>query len=51
MNLGVQINKKDLMTIVLLAVVFFSIAAWNLGYNPDSHRLRLQLTAGAKLLH
>ena len=31
MNFGVQINKKDLITIVLLAVVFFSIAAWNLG--------------------
>jgi dolichyl-phosphate-mannose--protein O-mannosyl transferase len=31
MNLGMQINKKDLITIVLLAVVFFSIAAWNLG--------------------
>ena len=31
MNLGLQINKKDLITVVLLAVVFFSIAAWNLG--------------------
>jgi dolichyl-phosphate-mannose--protein O-mannosyl transferase len=31
MNLGLQINKKDLITIVLLAVVFFSIATWNLG--------------------
>jgi len=31
MNLGSQINKKDLITIVLLAVVFFSIATWNLG--------------------
>ncbi len=31
MNFGVQINKKDLITIVLLAVVFFSIATWNLG--------------------
>jgi dolichyl-phosphate-mannose--protein O-mannosyl transferase len=26
-----QINKKDLITIVLLGVVFFSIAAWNVG--------------------
>jgi dolichyl-phosphate-mannose--protein O-mannosyl transferase len=31
MNFGAQINKKDLMTIVLLSIVFFSIAAWNLG--------------------
>ncbi len=31
MNLGVQINKKDVITIVLLAVVFFSIASMNLG--------------------
>ncbi len=30
-DLGLQINKKDLITVVLLAVVFFSIAAWNLG--------------------
>ena len=31
MNFGSQINKKDLVTIVLLSIVFFSIAAWNLG--------------------
>jgi dolichyl-phosphate-mannose--protein O-mannosyl transferase len=31
MNFGSQINKKDLITIVLLSIVFFSIAAWNLG--------------------
>jgi len=31
MNFGAQINKKDLITIVLLSIVFFSIATWNLG--------------------
>ena len=31
MNFGLQINKKDLITIVLLSVVFFSIAIVNLG--------------------
>jgi dolichyl-phosphate-mannose--protein O-mannosyl transferase len=31
MNFGSKINKKDLITIVLLSIVFFSIAAWNLG--------------------
>ncbi len=32
MNLGLQLDKKDLITIVLLAVIFFSIAVINLGY-------------------
>ena len=46
MNFGVQINKKDLITIVLLAVVFFSIAASESWRNPNSHELQLTLTAG-----
>jgi len=45
MNLGVQINKKDLITIVLLAIVFFSIAAWNLG-DTQIPTNSTQLTAG-----
>ena len=31
MKWGLQINKKDIITIVVLAVIFFSIAATNLG--------------------
>ena len=35
MNLefGLNINKKDIVTIVLLCVIFFSLAAYNLGYS------------------
>ncbi len=45
MNLGLQINKKDLITIVLLAIVFFSIAAVNLGATQIPTNTT-QLTAG-----
>jgi dolichyl-phosphate-mannose--protein O-mannosyl transferase len=45
MNLGVQINKKDLITIVLLSIVFFSIAAWNLGLT-QTPTTTATLTAG-----
>jgi hypothetical protein len=31
MNMGIKITKKDLITIVLLSIVFFGIAAWNVG--------------------
>jgi hypothetical protein len=31
LNLGLEINKRDLLTIVLLSIVFFSIAVVNLG--------------------
>ncbi|MBE3116647.1 glycosyltransferase family 39 protein, partial [Candidatus Bathyarchaeota archaeon] len=33
LNLGLEINKKDILTIVLLSIVFFSIAIVNLGSN------------------
>jgi len=32
LNFGLKIDKKDIITIVVLSVVFFSIAAVNLGY-------------------
>jgi dolichyl-phosphate-mannose-protein mannosyltransferase len=31
MNMEIKITKKDLITIVLLSIVFFGIAAWNVG--------------------
>ncbi len=31
MNLDLQINKKDIITIVLVSLVFFGIAVWNVG--------------------
>jgi len=31
MNIGIKITKKDLITIILLSLVFFGIAAWNVG--------------------
>ena len=31
MNLGLQINKKDVITIVLISIVFFGVAVWNVG--------------------
>src|ERR1035437_7064255 len=31
MNFGIKITKKDLITIVLLSIVFFGIASWNVG--------------------
>ncbi|HLN88600.1 MAG TPA: phospholipid carrier-dependent glycosyltransferase, partial [Candidatus Binatia bacterium] len=31
MNIGIKITKKDIITIVLLSIVFFGIAAWNVG--------------------
>ncbi len=31
MNMGIKITKKDLLTIVLVSIVFFGIAAWNVG--------------------
>jgi len=45
MNFGVQVDKKDLITVVILAVVFFSIAAWNLG-DTQIPTNSTQLTAG-----
>ncbi len=37
MNIGLKINKKDLITIVLLSVVFFSIATCEPWLNPIAH--------------
>jgi dolichyl-phosphate-mannose-protein mannosyltransferase len=31
MNFGLKITKKDIVTIILLSIVFFGIAAWNVG--------------------
>ena len=31
MNMGIKITKKDLITIVLLSIVFFGLASWNVG--------------------
>ncbi len=31
MKMGIKITKKDLITIVLLSIVFFGIASWNVG--------------------
>ena len=31
MNMGLKITKKDIITMVLLSIVFFGIAAWNVG--------------------
>jgi 4-amino-4-deoxy-L-arabinose transferase-like glycosyltransferase len=31
MNFGLKINRKDVVTIVLVSIVFFSIAVWNVG--------------------
>ena len=31
MNLGFNITKKDIITIVLLSIVFFGVAVWNVG--------------------
>ena len=31
MNFGLNINKKDVITIILVSVVFFGIASWNVG--------------------
>jgi dolichyl-phosphate-mannose--protein O-mannosyl transferase len=45
LNLDLKITKKDLITIVLLSVVFFSIAVVNLGLT-QSPTTTAQLTAG-----
>ena len=45
LNLELKINKKDLITIVLLSVVFFSIAVVNLGLT-QSPTTTAQLTTG-----
>jgi len=45
LNLDLKITKKDLITIVLLSVVFFSIAVVNLGLT-QSPTTTTQLTAG-----
>ncbi len=29
--MGITITKKDVITIVMLSIVFFGIAAWNVG--------------------
>jgi dolichyl-phosphate-mannose-protein mannosyltransferase len=31
MNIGLDLNKRDLLTIAVLSIVFFSLAVWNLG--------------------
>jgi dolichyl-phosphate-mannose-protein mannosyltransferase len=31
MNIRIDLNKRDLLTIAVLSIVFFSLAAWNLG--------------------
>jgi dolichyl-phosphate-mannose-protein mannosyltransferase len=31
MNIGLNLDKRDVLTIVVLSIVFFSLAAWNLG--------------------
>ena len=31
MNFKIDLNKRDLLTIAVLAIVFFSVAVWNLG--------------------
>jgi dolichyl-phosphate-mannose-protein mannosyltransferase len=31
MNIKIDINKRDLLTIAVLSIVFFSLAVWNLG--------------------
>src|SRR5271169_3922260 len=45
MNFGLQINKKDLITIVVLCIVFFSIAVVNLG-NTQYPSTTAQMTNG-----
>jgi dolichyl-phosphate-mannose-protein mannosyltransferase len=45
LNLGLKIDKKDLITIVLLSIVFFSIAVVNLGLT-QSPTTTAQLTDG-----
>jgi dolichyl-phosphate-mannose--protein O-mannosyl transferase len=45
MKLELQINRKDVVTIVLLSIVFFSIAVWNLGLT-QTPTTTTQLTAG-----
>ena len=40
-----QLNKKDLLTIVTLSVIFFSIATWNLGLT-QTPITTVQLSAG-----
>lgn len=44
-DLGLKLDKKDVLTIAILCIVFFSIAAVNLGYTtyPTTN---LQVTAG-----
>jgi len=44
-DLGPRIDKKDLLTIILLCVVFFSIAAVNLGYSTYPTTIT-QMSAG-----
>ena len=31
MNIGLDLNKRDLLTIAVLSIIFFSLAVWNLG--------------------
>jgi len=31
MNIKIDLNKRDLLTIIVLSIVFFSLAVWNLG--------------------
>jgi hypothetical protein len=31
LNFGLNIAKKDIITIILVSIVFFGIAAWNVG--------------------
>ncbi len=48
LNLDLKITKKDLITIVLLSIVFFSIAVVNLGL-VQSPTTTAQLTAGQSM--
>ena len=31
MKIGLDLNKRDLLTIIVVSIVFFSLAVWNLG--------------------
>ena len=49
-NLDLKINKKDIVTIVLLSIVFFSIAVVNLGITQNPQLRRSLLLDRASML-
>ena len=49
-DFGIKLTKKDIVTIILISIVFFGIAAWNVGA-ISIPTTTWQNTQNRKLLH